>query len=138
MINFETPALANAVAVAAPIPRDAPVTNAVFPLSSLKRCSLPCIILLMVHMKYLTLFVLGSTLCGAASIPPKTEIGEMNGAKFRIDIPENWNGGLVIYCHGYSAEPVAYKDTKLPPLFTAFTDQGYALAQSGYAAGGWA
>jgi hypothetical protein len=24
----------------------------------------------------------------------RTEIGEINGAKFRIDVPEKWNGGL--------------------------------------------
>jgi hypothetical protein len=28
---------------------------------------------------------------------PRTETGEIDGAKFRIDIPENWNGGLVMY-----------------------------------------
>jgi pimeloyl-ACP methyl ester carboxylesterase len=90
-------------------------------------------------MKLLTLIVVSSGLCFAGSTTgPKTELGELNGAKFRIDIPENWNGGLVIYCHGYSAEPVAYKDQKLAPLFSVFTEQGYALAQSGYAAGGWA
>lgn len=89
-------------------------------------------------MKFVTLLVLSSVVGLAATAGPKTEIGDLNGAKFRIDIPENWNGGLVIYCHGYSAEPVAYKDTKLPPLFAVFTNQGYALAQSGYAAGGWA
>ncbi len=65
-------------------------------------------------------------------------MGQLNGAQFRIDVPEHWNGGLVVYCHGYSAQPVTYKDDKLPPLFAVFTDQGYALAQSGYAAGGWA
>lgn len=90
-------------------------------------------------MKFLTLFVFGGLLCHAATtVGPKTEIGEINGAKFRIDIPENWNGGLVIYCHGYSSVPGAFKEQKLSPLFAVFTDQGYALAQSGYAAGGWA
>ena len=29
------------------------------------------------------------------------DIGEINDAKYRIYIPENWNKGLVIYCHGY-------------------------------------
>jgi pimeloyl-ACP methyl ester carboxylesterase len=76
-----------------------------------------------------------ATLCAAE---PKTEIGEINGAKFRIDIPESWNGGLVVYCHGYNAKAVAYDNRKLPALFQVFLDQGYALAQSGYAAGGWA
>ena len=90
-------------------------------------------------MKLLSLIVFTCALCLAGPVVgPKTELGDLNGAKFRIDIPENWNGGLVIYCHGYSAEPVTYKDSKLPPLFAVFTAQGYALAQSGYAAGGWA
>jgi pimeloyl-ACP methyl ester carboxylesterase len=68
----------------------------------------------------------------------KTEFGEINGAKFRIDIPKNWNGGLVMYCHGYSPIAVSYKEGDLPPVLAVFTDQGYALAESGYAAGGWA
>jgi pimeloyl-ACP methyl ester carboxylesterase len=90
-------------------------------------------------MKLFAILLIGSVLAVAGPRPgPKMELGELNGAQFRIDIPENWNGGLVVYCHGYSAEPVTYRDAKLPPLFAVFTDQGYALAQSGYAAGGWA
>jgi len=78
------------------------------------------------------------SIAAALAAEPKTELGEINGAKFRIDIPANWNGGLVMYCHGYAADPVTYKEGKLPPVLAVFTDQGYALAQSGYAAGGWA
>jgi pimeloyl-ACP methyl ester carboxylesterase len=88
-------------------------------------------------MKLLSALLLGIAI-GYAAPGPKLEVGELNGARFRIDIPENWNGGLVVYCHGYSADPVKYKEDKLPPLFAVFTNQGYALAQSGYAAGGWA
>lgn len=69
---------------------------------------------------------------------PKTETGDINGAKFRIDVPATWNGGLVMYCHGYSPVPVAYDRPELSPVLKVFLDQGYALAQSGYAAGGWA
>jgi pimeloyl-ACP methyl ester carboxylesterase len=69
---------------------------------------------------------------------PRTETGEINGAKFRIDLPENWNGGLVMYCHGYSPTPVSYDKPELAKTLAVFVDQGYALAQSGYAAGGWA
>ncbi|HEV2687541.1 MAG TPA: alpha/beta hydrolase, partial [Bryobacteraceae bacterium] len=87
-------------------------------------------------MKLTGAFLVCAALCLAAE--PKTEIGEINGAKFRIDIPENWNGGLVMYCHGYSPVAGNFKEGKLPPIFAVFTDQGYALAQSGYAAGGWA
>jgi len=69
---------------------------------------------------------------------PKKEIGEINGAKFRIDVPEKWNGGLVMYCHGYSPVPGNFDNPKLNAMFDVFLNQGYAVAQSGYAAGGWA
>jgi pimeloyl-ACP methyl ester carboxylesterase len=67
----------------------------------------------------------------------KVELGEINGAKFRIDVPEKWNGGLVMYCHGYNPKPASYND-KANPMINVFLEQGYAVAQSGYAAGGWA
>lgn len=90
-------------------------------------------------MRLITVLLVSATFCAAAPAgEPKVEIGEINGAKFRIDIPGNWNGGLVMYCHGYSPIPISYKEGKLPPVLAVFTDQGYALAESGYAAGGWA
>src|SRR5690349_3696826 len=74
----------------------------------------------------------------AAWCEPKKETGEINGAKFRIDVPERWNGGLVMYCHGYSPVPGNFDNPKSNALFDVFLNQGYAVAQSGYAAGGWA
>ena len=68
----------------------------------------------------------------------KTEFGELNHARFRIDVPENWNHGLVVYCHGYETEPVNYEKKDLPPEQAVFVAAGYALVQSGYSAGGWA
>ena len=71
----------------------------------------------------------------------KTEFGKLQGAEFRIDVPANWNHGLVVYCHGYDPHPggVGYDDKKpLPPELAVFVKDGYALAQSGYSAGGWA
>jgi pimeloyl-ACP methyl ester carboxylesterase len=68
----------------------------------------------------------------------KTEIGTLNGAAYRIDIPDNWNGGLVIYCHGYNVKPVTYPEGPPNPMANAFLDRGYAVAMSGYSAGGWA
>ncbi len=69
----------------------------------------------------------------------KVEVGDINGAKFRIDVPEKWNGGMVVYCHGYSPTPQGFDaNGKLNPVLQVFVDQGYALVQSGYAAGGWA
>lgn len=69
---------------------------------------------------------------------PKVETGEINGAKFRIDVPENWSGVLVLFCHGYSANPGSYNTGKPNAQVQAFLGQGAAVAQSGYAAGGWA
>lgn len=74
---------------------------------------------------------------GLAIAEPALELGEINGAKFRIDLPETWNGGLVMYCHGYNPKPAAFTE-KAIPLVKVFLDEGYAVAQSGYAAGGWA
>src|SRR5579872_4788603 len=78
-------------------------------------------------------------LVAAASVSAAAhvELGEINGARFRIDMPEKWNGGLVVYCHGYSETPGTYDD-KPNPFIDTFTNQGYAFIQSGYAAGGWA
>jgi len=77
-----------------------------------------------------------SSLCSAAT---KVKLGEINGAKFRIDIPENWNGGLVLYCHGYSVTPATFDSAPKPTApFAPFLTAGYAVAQSGYAGTGWA
>jgi hypothetical protein len=66
-----------------------------------------------------------------------TDIGEINGAKFRIDIPEKWSGELIVYCHGYSDVPGSYENSRVP-FIDIFTSQGYAFIQSGYAGGGCA
>ena len=67
----------------------------------------------------------------------KIEIGDLNGAKYRIDMPDKWNGGLIMYCHGYAQKPVSF-DEKPNPLAEGFASLGYAVAQSGYVTGGWA
>ena len=71
----------------------------------------------------------------------KTEFGKLQAAEFRIDVPDNWNHGLVVYCHGYDPHSVGvgYDPTKpLPPELAVFVKDGYALVQSGYSTGGWA
>ena len=86
-------------------------------------------------MRTLLTAALLAALCRAQ---PKTETGDLNGAAFKIDVPEKWNGGLVVYCHGYSPVPVRYTNPKPNPVLGVFLEEGYAVAQSGYAAGGWA
>ena len=81
-------------------------------------------------------------LCGiVAPAHAKTEFGKLQGAEYRIDVPANWNHGLVVYCHGYDPHSggVGYDEKKpLPPELAVFVMAGYALVQSGYSAGGWA
>jgi pimeloyl-ACP methyl ester carboxylesterase len=73
-----------------------------------------------------------------ASAAPQMELGEINGAAFRIDIPDNWNGQLVVYCHGYAGQPVKFKNDAPNAIMRGFLEKGYAMAQSGYSTGGWA
>ncbi|BDC49598.1 hypothetical protein F183_A19140 [Bryobacterales bacterium F-183] len=87
--------------------------------------------------KLLLPLLLATSAAALAAAAPQVELGEINGAKFRIDKPENWNGGLVMYCHGYNPAPQGFND-KPSPMLDVFLSQGYAVAQSGYAAGGWA
>ena len=67
------------------------------------------------------------------------DTGELEGAAYRIDIPANWNGELVVNAHGY--EPAG--STRAVPLpfpsgMEPLLAQGYAIATSGYSAQGWA
>ncbi|MBI3207530.1 MAG: alpha/beta fold hydrolase [Candidatus Solibacter usitatus] len=81
----------------------------------------------------------------AKRIPPPTipavegvETGTL-GAQYRIDIPKNHNGSLIVYCHGYAREPGKFEKDKEPAaLVKGFLEMGYAVAQSGYSKGGWA
>jgi pimeloyl-ACP methyl ester carboxylesterase len=67
------------------------------------------------------------------------DTGELEGAAYRIDIPANWNGQLVVNAHGYET---AGSPRELPLPFPSGMEpllaQGYAIATSGYSAQGWA
>ena len=81
--------------------------------------------------------------------------GEIDGAKYSIKLPANWNGTLLLYSHGYRfAAPVPPANSPVrndaqvsstdtggsgsDPLSTALLDKGYALAGSSYKSNGWA
>ena len=68
----------------------------------------------------------------------KTELGEIAGATFRIDMPAKWNKGLVVMNHGYSPEPRNPQAGPASARIKLFTDRGFAVAQSSYSKGGWA
>ena len=68
-----------------------------------------------------------------------TEVGILDGATYRIDIPNDWNHSLVVYYHGYRMHGVTFhiaEQLKGPqaPLF----ERHYAIAQSAYSQSGWA
>jgi pimeloyl-ACP methyl ester carboxylesterase len=57
--------------------------------------------------------------------------GEIAGAAWIAQVPDNWNGDLVIYAHGYAGEGTAL--TVSPPRAYQFLiDQGFAWAASSY------
>ncbi len=70
---------------------------------------------------------------------PRTEFGTLDGASYRIDVPERWNDGLVVYFHGYSIGDVRFHaERPLPEALRGLVDRGWAVAQSGYSRSGWA
>lgn len=84
----------------------------------------------------------GSGLASSGAAPAvsvRTEIGTLDGASYRIDVPNNWNHDLVVYFHGYMARPEVF-DPKYPPsrVLQEILNRGYAVARSGYSVGGWA
>lgn len=71
--------------------------------------------------------------------PATTEIGTLQNVPYRIDIPANWNRGLVVYFHGYEIDPVRFgKDDPLASMFAPLLKNGFALIQSAYSQTGWA
>lgn len=71
-------------------------------------------------------------------VDTKVETGTLGGSHFRIDVPVNHNGGLVVYCHGYGGGGAKYDEKPLGQLYQVFLNAGFAIAQAGYSRGGWA
>lgn len=92
-------------------------------------------------------FSLVVVMCSAgASLPARAEkpnpgvyTGTLHGALYRIDIPANWNGDLVMLMHGYQpvgapvSSPMTAADTT-----PVFLNKGFAVAQSQFSSQGWA
>jgi pimeloyl-ACP methyl ester carboxylesterase len=74
-----------------------------------------------------------------APLHATSEFGIHEGASYRIDIPANWNHGLVVFFHGYSTEPILFREgERVSPMFDPVLAKGFAVIQSGYSASGWA
>lgn len=84
-------------------------------------------------------FVYIAFACTAAAGQIGTEYGTRDGASYRIDVPAKWNRELIVFYHGYATQPVRFaQGEKISPMFEPMLDEGYAVVQSGYSAGGWA
>jgi pimeloyl-ACP methyl ester carboxylesterase len=80
------------------------------------------------------------SLSARAQLDLKTYTGTFpDGAAYLIEVPQNWNGTLFLYSHGYNASlpnPPTDNGDPLVRLYLLF--HGYALAGSSYASLGWA
>ncbi|MGB9072709.1 MAG: hypothetical protein WCC22_08555 [Terriglobales bacterium] len=95
-------------------------------------------------MKLRTLFLfivviltLGPLSAGKQVPLPADLQGELGGVPYRIQVPANWNGTLLVYAHGYGE---AYTPPLLAPLpadVETLLARGFALAASRFAGSGW-
>lgn len=62
------------------------------------------------------------------------DLGEINAAKYKIYIPENWNKSLVMYAHGYEeiGEESELISEEVDEFMEIFTSRGFAFAASAY------
>lgn len=67
-----------------------------------------------------------------------TEFGSIDGANYRIDVPDNFSGCLVISNHGYSQTPRNPSRGRVGGRTLLFGEYGCATAASSYSRGGWA
>ncbi len=83
---------------------------------------------------------------GRADVGPLDLSGTLNGAPYRIRVPANWNGTLLVFAHGYRdkadhAGEVDNRNADIAPsaaLEAPLLAQGFALAGSAYRDNGWA
>ncbi|ACO45905.1 hypothetical protein DEDE109153_02870 [Deinococcus deserti] len=68
-----------------------------------------------------------------ASLYQGTYAGLKGQASYQIEVPDNWNGTLVMYAHGYAGTGQELKVAP-PALRTYLLSQGYAWAASSYSA----
>ena len=91
----------------------------------------------------LLLSILTASLRAQAPAQPATantvDRGVINGAPYYIEIPAEWNKGLVMYAHGYAvASDKPRSQEYMPPkaLRDVFLSRGFAFAASDYSVAG--
>lgn len=102
------------------------------------------------QMRVVAVAIALSLMGGCASAPPLSQhtqtqthspvvdTGTLDSAPYRVEIPANWNGELVILLHGYEPKGIPratpWPQNEETPVFLS---QGYAVAASAYASQGW-
>lgn len=62
--------------------------------------------------------------------------GVLNGAGYRVEVPKNWNGRLVLYAHGYEGLDPVLKVSDIP-IRRHLIENGYAWAASSFSRNGY-
>jgi hypothetical protein len=62
--------------------------------------------------------------------------GILHGSAYRIEVPDHWNGDLVMYAHGYAGTGTTVSVSS-PQLAKWYVDHGYAWAASSYRQNGY-
>lgn len=62
--------------------------------------------------------------------------GVHGGAGYRVEVPENWNGELVLYAHGFRGSGLELTVSN-PPIRRYLVAHGFAWAASSYATNGY-
>ncbi len=62
--------------------------------------------------------------------------GVLGGAAYEIEVPQSWNGELVLYAHGFTGDdPIVF--VQMPPLRQYFIEHGFAWAATSDATSGY-
>ena len=73
----------------------------------------------------------------SAQLGAKLYQGVRKGYAYVMEVPANWNGGLVMYAHGFAGLGAALHADPIP-IRTPLVAGGFAWAASSYSANGWA
>jgi len=86
----------------------------------------------------LALLPAGASATSVTTITGTTTESSGLTAQYQIDMPDPWNGTLVLYSHGYAFGASPLGDVGDLATGAWLTSHGYALAGSSYALPGWA
>jgi poly(3-hydroxybutyrate) depolymerase/alpha-beta hydrolase superfamily lysophospholipase len=74
----------------------------------------------------------------AVSSPSSAEGRLPSGAAWKIDMPPEWNGALLVFSHGYGGGPdLPARTATDEPIRIRLLQMGYALAASSFSQTGW-